>query len=1056
MSINKNRVDTTFWDKFKLDEGFLSLIALLLAFMTVVWSIQSGNWLEGLYVLSWAGLFGFGIGFLLSRIRFVPSLLAHSFMLSVGMVVTGLLVAPFVNVPFADWSKKLGSAVLRVVKWCENAIAGNAREDSLVYLIFLALAIWTLGYMVAWFVFRLNVVWPALAMLAAALMINLSFNPPNATAAFVFFLLNALLLVIRFNAFQNELRWRSLRMYFPGGIWRNALGVGGFLALLILAASFVIPSQSGYKTLGDVISNVTTPFNDFKGIWDNIGTGGTGSKGDQLTPRSNANYNSLDDSFTIGGPLKLSNNPVFRVSADGGQMPLYLQGKTMDFYDGKGWINSYQTTADGKLANNEAVFRRLSLAPNQALPTPPNAGQGSTRLNVTSLVPGFTPVLSLGDLVSVDRPALVAFHYEKIALNVPLDSFKLKDFPDGNGGKRTVLVDERTGEPVPPSALELVRLLSEAANSGQFGYPNKLTAFYTKRANEWQVQYQFGNDRIQSFSRNGQTSQSLVAVKDNWRYTLPNIQDLLTLNMQPGSAPYTGKLVNLRVTTQQNQDMPIEMNVTLYLNTAGVYRLEVESPLAKNNAARESFEGSEIGKKIATEVKRIEDAVKGNNVEVTLENGRPARLIYNGFEPNYDDLTGGVLVQGINVGENYAASAHRYRADVQSLRRVGTSQPYPSWVKERYLKMPEGQTEFYKKLAEELTAGLTNPYDKAKAIESYLNSFTYSTEPPAPAAGQDEIQFFLSESKTGYCVHFSSAMALMLRSIGIPTRLATGFINGELDPTTNSWIVRANAAHAWTQVYFPGYGWIDFEPTPGREGIQRPADPSAVPPLPTPTPAPDVAAPQTTPPAQATAQPTPTPAADANPVTAGQTAGQKTEFPWWILWILAAGAAIGGLVYLRRWYIQQQLALPDPSPITVYQRMGRSARKAGLRGRTGMTAYEYATYLAKRVPEAQASIELMTEAYVRRRYGPEALAEYLAERERNNPAVVEADDAATTLLGGRVRAVVLDSPAMPQEPSEEQMRASWRDYQLAVMSYRRQQLRQRLVPRSSRSGSKKR
>ena len=161
--------------------------------------------------------------------------------------------------------------------------------------------------------------------------------------------------------------------------------------------------------------------------------------------------------------------------------------------------------------------------------------------------------------------------------------------------------------------------------------------------------------------------------------------------------------------------------------------------------------------------------------------------------------------------------------DVQDsdLRAAGTD--YPSWL-QPYMSLPsEGYRppDVLKRihdLAVQLTAGASNPYDKATAIQDYLRSgaFRYTLKPPIAPAGTDPLDFFLFDpinGHQGYCQYFATAMGDMLRSIGIPTRLVNGYGAGTFDTSTNRYIVRDEDAHTWVEAYFPGYGWIPFEPT---------------------------------------------------------------------------------------------------------------------------------------------------------------------------------------------------------------------------------------------------
>ena len=121
--------------------------------------------------------------------------------------------------------------------------------------------------------------------------------------------------------------------------------------------------------------------------------------------------------------------------------------------------------------------------------------------------------------------------------------------------------------------------------------------------------------------------------------------------------------------------------------------------------------------------------------------------------------------------------------------------------------------------AKRLRAGARTPYGAVVAIETWLRStggFTYDESPP-PTGGLPPLAHFLSEGKRGYCQHFAGAMALMLRFLGIPARVAGGFTSGKRDG--DSWVVTDHNAHAWVEVWFPGYGWLAFDPTPGRGSL---------------------------------------------------------------------------------------------------------------------------------------------------------------------------------------------------------------------------------------------
>lgn len=152
-------------------------------------------------------------------------------------------------------------------------------------------------------------------------------------------------------------------------------------------------------------------------------------------------------------------------------------------------------------------------------------------------------------------------------------------------------------------------------------------------------------------------------------------------------------------------------------------------------------------------------------------------------------------------------------------------QDYPRWVSSRYLGLPKEMPERVLALARDLTATEPTPYDRALAIEQYLRKFPYTLDLPQPPIDQDITDYFLFGVQRGYCDYYATAMVVLARASGIPARLATGYIGGYYDESEDVYIVTADLAHAWPEVYFPGYGWISFEPTGGRPAIDRPAQP---------------------------------------------------------------------------------------------------------------------------------------------------------------------------------------------------------------------------------------
>lgn len=167
----------------------------------------------------------------------------------------------------------------------------------------------------------------------------------------------------------------------------------------------------------------------------------------------------------------------------------------------------------------------------------------------------------------------------------------------------------------------------------------------------------------------------------------------------------------------------------------------------------------------------------------------------------------------------YRADSIVSEASVKELREAATT--YPGWIAQRYLRLPENLPERVIALARDLTATELTPYDRAVAIEQYLRQFPYTLDVPTPGVGEDIADYFLFELQEGYCDYYATSMVVLARAAGVPARLVVGYINGSYDPMNARYVVTEADAHAWPELYFPGYGWIEFEPTGGRPPIER-------------------------------------------------------------------------------------------------------------------------------------------------------------------------------------------------------------------------------------------
>src|ERR1700687_4318697 len=159
----------------------------------------------------------------------------------------------------------------------------------------------------------------------------------------------------------------------------------------------------------------------------------------------------------------------------------------------------------------------------------------------------------------------------------------------------------------------------------------------------------------------------------------------------------------------------------------------------------------------------------------------------------------------------YEAESQLAEIDSDELRLAMNTAPGGM---DQYLKLLPPLDIRISNLAKEIAASAPSNYDKAAAVEQYLSThFRYTLELPR-SLPQDPLANFLFERKKGHCEYFASSMAVMLRSLHIPSRIVTGFRGGEFNDLTGQYVVRASDAHSWVEAYFPGSGWISFDPTP--------------------------------------------------------------------------------------------------------------------------------------------------------------------------------------------------------------------------------------------------
>ena len=200
---------------------------------------------------------------------------------------------------------------------------------------------------------------------------------------------------------------------------------------------------------------------------------------------------------------------------------------------------------------------------------------------------------------------------------------------------------------------------------------------------------------------------------------------------------------------------------------------------------------------------------------------RPAKLELAYDESGRVDLASIRATPPLRAGETYNLRATLNQVTVTALQSAGAN--YPEWVTERYLQLPTSITPRTIQLAQTIAGDEETPYDKVLAVTNYLrDNIEYSqTVPPLPT-DQELVDWFLFDLKSGFCNYYATAEVVLLRSLGIPARLAVGYAQGEPVEGSDAYLVLQRDSHAWPEVYFPGIGWVEFEPTLSQPPLTRP------------------------------------------------------------------------------------------------------------------------------------------------------------------------------------------------------------------------------------------
>ncbi|MFN8513762.1 MAG: transglutaminaseTgpA domain-containing protein [Thermomicrobiales bacterium] len=831
---------------------------LLLAgtILIVSGAIQQADWADDLAVLTPVTIGALLLGLGLAKWRRLPWFLAHPLAALIGgwFIVNRLEPVLPLAADQHNWTTAFNFLIERARVWYSSTGTDQYADDFYLFLFGVAALMFLVAYASTWMVFRSRWIWPALLLPAVVLLVNLGYAPSSVSTALVFFVAGAVLLIARFHMAEREEEWQRGGVAYPESLGWRAISIGVVVVLLTVSFGWGAPFAVSGKLLDTAWGRVNGPWLKMEGFFnDRFGSlRGPGARGA-------GNFAAFGDRFRLGGPLKLSQNPVLVLQAD---RPYYLKARTYDTFDGHQWNSNVDSTF---VSNNDGrnYVPQIELAKDQDLTVPPLTAAERRDLTIRMLRPGAGPLMIADQFVNANQDSLVVLSWKQYR-------------------NESIALDGLDIESLPPDLRQIATLLTTATGP------------------------------------------------------LRNTDDqgnLLPVRVTPTATPTTGPRTP---TATVGTTTPVP-TATPYYPTPATW----EKPIEDERAALRN---------------------RLISVRPVVRNGVAVRMIVDGQLPNYGDVEAVLPKGSVDRGSTYHLTALSSTALAPELRDAGGN--YPDWVVKRYLQLPGSTTDRTRQLAKELENGLV-PYDAAMSIQNWLReNIKYNEAIPYPPDDRDVVDYLLFDSRQGYCEYYSTAMVVMLRSLGIPAREVVGYFSGEYDNDQIGYLYRESNAHAWVEVYFPNYGWIAFEPTSPRPAFERePAPPPSGDPNAgatvgggaTGTGGPDDLLPE---------DPPLFPGGAGGSGTLAQQPNRVVEVARIAFPIAALLIAILAFLWLS--------GFRGLSPSgQFYARMTRSGRLAGVRPPPGTTPYEWARAVGDRVPKARRSLDQITDLYVREQYARE-------------------------------------------------------------------------------------
>lgn len=766
---------------FYLPEGWGTFALVALMVLLVQGAILRAEWAPELRILpsvTWEGLLA---GFVLARITRLRNYYAHLIGIGVGIVTIWFRTLSVIDDRFGGTRGKSIELAHRIGHYIRAAWNGGAEDDLFLFVLIVAALMYFFAYFSMWWIFRSHWLSPTLGVAGVILLINLGYDRVDSGVFLFLFLLIVIPLAIRFYAFRQQAEWRMARITFPDSLGWRFMSVATGLSLALLFVAYLVPFSVHGGPIHTAWERASDPWNNLEGRWERFFPS---IEGRGRTRNTFPGFAAFGDTFQLGGGLNLPDDPALALKCDTipGQ---YIKMNTYDFYTGHGFKKKVPEDFKAQQPDGSTYDPRVSLDANKAVPLPPAADQTAKSASCTTELyrprGNILPVVG-NQIEQLNTQALISLGWQ---------SFNLAG----------TTIPPAASDPVPAPLADLIKKVSSLQG---LAVPSDVPPTL-RPGSQGQVTIQRDGTLVIYVPQNAPqtfTPEQLARI-------VANAQQQAVAQGVPPPRILRVTIVPAPVLLPTPSPVPTAAGGTAApttptaSSTPGV----TQTPQAALVPLDRRFDA------ITEEQNRL--AASLIQTQVVVERGRVTAILYRGQAPNFGDIDQVISVAPVPVGKSVTETIRASEATEENLRNAPTQ--LPKWT-ERYTQLPEGITQRTADLSQQLAKGTTNTYDFAAAVERYLRAnYLYLERINLPPFDRDVTDYFLFQSRQGYCEYFSTAMLTLLRLNGVPAREVVGYLPGA-KAEDGRLVSRENQAHAWVEVWFPQYGWITFDPTP-RPGV---------------------------------------------------------------------------------------------------------------------------------------------------------------------------------------------------------------------------------------------